>query len=438
VRVIPLILIVFLGCGTAIVRPKLGLCFYLMFALMRPDILAFSYGHPYSMVIAICTLIGSLVYLPDILRSLWNPFTLALLALVSLVGMSSAFALHPEYSYPEFYQYARGIIMVLLIPALFRTKEEIFRCILAMAMALGVIGLKFGLFGLVRGGVQFGNGFGGFMADNNTLALAIVMAIPLAWYGATLTKGKLRTAFYISVFFDLVAVVMSHSRGGLLSLAIVLLLIALRSKHRIATIVVTVVFLSVPVVLVRNTLIERVSTIGAYQQDESAVSRLVYAKAALRMWADHPVSGVGFGTFNERLLLPSYLRGTEFEGKQMVVHNTYVQMLVDSGIFAFIVYLTLLFGTILWLQKSVKKARLACPGDEACPLALQISLIGFMVGSAFLSRVDFDFTYMLIMSAGAWYRYQKSAPPISQTPAQPQTMMLATTWSRVPTVRHAR
>src|SRR5581483_10815933 len=187
----------------------------------------------------------------------------ALLALVSLVGMSSAFALHPEYSYPEFYQYARGIIMVLLIPALFRTKEEIFRCILAMAMALGVIGLKFGLYGLVRGGVQFGNGFGGFMADNNTLALAIVMAIPLAWYGATLTKGKLRTAFYISVFFDLVAVVMSHSRGGLLSLAIVLLLIALRSKHRIATIVVTVVFLSVPVVLVRNTLIERVSTIGA-------------------------------------------------------------------------------------------------------------------------------------------------------------------------------
>jgi O-antigen ligase len=102
--------------------------------------------------------------------------------------------------------------------------------------------------------------------------------------------------------------------------------------------------------------------------------------------------------------LSAYL-GSEDEH---VAHNTYVQVLADSGLFAEIVYLGLLFGTTIWLGRSAKRCRKIRPGLEAYPLGLQTSLVAFIVGSTFLSRVTFDFYYVLIMMAASWYLVEKS------------------------------
>ena len=93
---------------------------------------------------------------------------------------------------------------------------------------------------------------------------------------------------------------------------------------------------------------------------------------------------------------------------ELVVHNTYLQMLVDSGTFALLVYAALLFGTIFRLGLSARKMRQAESGLEAFPVALQTALVGWAVATVFLSRVQADIPYILLMSAAAWVQLART------------------------------
>ena len=69
-----LIVVVAVLALVAIYRPKWGLYTYVWFALMRPDILAFSVGEfPYSLVIAGGTLIGLIPHFQKFRILLTNP-----------------------------------------------------------------------------------------------------------------------------------------------------------------------------------------------------------------------------------------------------------------------------------------------------------------------------------------------------------------------------
>jgi O-antigen ligase len=99
---------------------------------------------------------------------------------------------------------------------------------------------------------------------------------------------------------------------------------------------------------------------------------------------------------------PQYMSHIDHPSKAQVIHNTYLQMLTDSGVFAFGLYIVLLFGTIFWLGRSAKRMWLLDPQLAHVPMALQAALITFAVGSTFLSRVNFDLTYYLLTAAAAW------------------------------------
>jgi O-antigen ligase len=124
------------------------------------------------------------------------------------------------------------------------------------------------------------------------------------------------------------------------------------------------------------------------------------SKLAFRIWQDYPLLGVGYGRDNFRQIAPEY----GYTGASLVVHNTYTEVLVDSGIFAFLFHVALLFGSILWLGRSVRRMSEVAPGLALYPAALQMGLIAFAVISTFGSREDFDLYYMLLMAAAAWYQ----------------------------------
>jgi O-antigen ligase len=98
------------------------------------------------------------------------------------------------------------------------------------------------------------------------------------------------------------------------------------------------------------------------------------------MWVDRPILGVGFGSTNFQSLLPQYLG---------VVHTTYLQILVDSGLIVFMIYIVLLGGTIFWLGRSASRMRKTHPHLEPYPMALQGAILAFAVGSVFLSPSTF-------------------------------------------------
>src|SRR5262249_54088483 len=149
---------------------------------------------------------------------------------------------------------------------------------------------------------------------------------------------------------------------------------------------------------VRDQYFARMGTLGNVHEEASAESRLIHADTALKMWLDYPLLGVGFGGLNYAALAPRYMEQTNEELANHVVHNSYLQMLIDSGVFAFIFYVALLFYGILWLGASA--ARMEAIGSKlrAIPLAIQGPLTVFALGSTFYSCQRMDLPYLFLMA----------------------------------------
>jgi hypothetical protein len=76
-------------------------------------------------------------------------------------------------------------------------------------------------------------------------------------------------------------------------------------------------------------------------------------------------------------------------------------MLADSGIFAYLIYTGLLFGTVLWLRRRWRCADERADTGSGLAAALVAPLVVFIVGGTFGSCQRYDFPYMLICCAAA-------------------------------------
>jgi putative inorganic carbon (hco3(-)) transporter len=397
------ILTVVVVAFAALFRPLWGVYGYVWFALMRPDYLSWSTNkYPFSMMLSIASLIGAVRYLPQLSVLFANPLARRLMLLVIPITLSVWFCEGRFLAQDRYSAFVRLCLMVLLIPLTVRTPRDVRILTIIMALSLGGLGARFGLYGVAHGGVVFHEGIGD-QYDNNTLGLVMAMSVPLCWYASKLTEWRwLSWILRGMVVTSSATVFMSNSRGASLSLAVGLALIVWRSKYKTAAAVGVAIAIIPLVYLVKDQYFARMSTIGNYQEEKSAANRLLFAKAAVAMWRDYPVLGVGYGSRNYISLNWKYLGYEDEHG----VHNTYLQLLVDSGIFAYLIYASLLFGTVVFLGKSAKWHRQVDNGWQYLPWALQTALVVFLVGGTFGSCERMDIFYMLIMTAAAWWQVQ--------------------------------
>src|SRR5438309_8557521 len=105
---------------------------------------------------------------------------------------------------------------------------------LLTAFCFGVLAIKGALFGLFTGGENRVWGPpDSFVEDNNFLALATNMCIPMFHYMALYEQNrKLRILLRLMFVCSIVSVLLSYSRGGLLGLSVVLMVIALRLRYK--------------------------------------------------------------------------------------------------------------------------------------------------------------------------------------------------------------
>lgn len=408
-------------CLLSPLRPQVGILGYYWFALMRPDILAWSGPNRYSLLIALSTLLANgtkvLQNLPTLVS---NSIVRTFLLLLAFITLSVVFAVRPELCYDQYGLFLRVALMAFLIPLAVRIRRDIETLLVVMAASIGLLAAKYGAVGLMSGGARFMQGFGGMLSDNNTMALAFVVALPLCWFSRPIVPWVLaRMGLALAALLCVPAVIFTHSRGGSLALAVALLLTAWKSQRRLIAMIMLAGMLVGAAYLVKDTYSARMSTLGDVEGEASAKSRLVLAVSALKMFRDYPLFGVGFTEQNERALIANYLpagSNADYAGK--VIHNTFLQMLVDCGIFALITYCWLLFGTIWKMRKAGKRAR-ARGGRRASaiPDALVVALCSYTVGSLFLSRAAFDFFYILTMTAAAYLEVETAESAEVQAPA---------------------
>lgn len=402
----------------ALLNPLIGLYGYIWYSLARPDAMSWSEGQlPHSLIMAICTLAGAWRFIPNLRVWLINPWVISMLMLQVVMIASCITAQNPALAWGPYWNFVKYAIIALLIPLYIVSLRELRWLALTIAFSVGLVGFRFGVFGLRAGGVHFEGGLGGFMSDNNTLAVALLMGLPFIWYARELVEKRwMKMVAYLFLFTDIATIVMTHSRGAMLALAVLSLVLVLRSRHKLTVLVAMVILAAPTIYLVHDSWSTRMATLENIEEDGSASSRLRYWKAATAMTLDYPVLGVGFGTYNWVMLSPNYLGAVN--EKQHVIHNNYLQMATDSGVFAFLILLWQIFFSIYWLGKSAKKIKKTHPELLPYPRAMEAALIAYSVGSLFVSRTDYDFFYFLIMAVGCWYTVVQQLPAKSTASAE--------------------
>jgi probable O-glycosylation ligase (exosortase A-associated) len=215
-------------------------------------------------------------------------------------------------------------------------------------------------------------------------------------------RGRIaRLVAWGSVVVLLLAIVGTQSRGATLGLIAVGGYLWLTSKRKLVSMVGILLAGAVITFHASDAYFSRMSTIGNYQQDQSAEGRIIAWKASLRMAADNPLFGVGLGNFPTEF--GSKYRPRDRAMPWMTAHSSYFLVLGELGPPGLIVLLALVIGAIRSLLAVKRRLIEACADppspevSEAIRLLnmLVASTIGFAVPGAFLSAAYYPHLFVL-------------------------------------------
>ena len=290
--------------------------------------------------------------------------TLWFLAFTFVGGLSIFDALWKEYAVETFLNALKLLVAYLLFVNLVDRSgkvRQIFWTLLLSAMvpALGTLYhfiFKVDLIGGYRAA------WIGVYADPNDLAYNLVVLVPI---GLALLESEEKWLFKGVLLMQLAilaaAVYVTFSRGALVSLAVVLIFQFIRSHYRrfyfAAGLVLSLIILAAAPAALKD----RVETIANFKQDDSAMGRLYAWRAGFGMIQDRPLLGVGIGCFV--MGWPIYAppeAGTLWRAP----HNTFIQVMGETGILGSITFLAFVGTAIRGLQTFGRLNRAAGPSER--------------------------------------------------------------------------
>jgi probable O-glycosylation ligase (exosortase A-associated) len=328
-----------------------------------------------------------------------NGLTIALLMFFAWTGITTIFAFHPAESYETWLKLAKTMLMAFLIPIVIYRKEHVRLLLWVLLLSLAYYGFKGGIFVLLtRGAEKVYGPEGSTITDNNALAVALVMLIPLLRYlQLTSRAAAVRWGLAGIMIASGIAVIGSYSRGAFVAIGAMVVFFCWKTKRKLQ--VLFVLALAVPMVLsmMPERWHSRMDTISNYQQDGSAQMRLNSWGTAINIANDRPLVGSGFEMASP-LVYRLYAPDPSFPPQ--VAHSIYFQAIGEHGWVGFALYIWLYY-TFWRYAKALSKATRNRPDLEWAyhfGLMTQVTLVGFAAGGAFLSLIVFDVPYYLIMA----------------------------------------
>jgi probable O-glycosylation ligase (exosortase A-associated) len=435
-------------------RPYIGLLVFTWLAYMRPQDLCWGFARTmrFSFYVGVTMIAGYLAYESG-RRRFYRPDarTLAILGILLLNFLSLFNAKVIDESVTGgLFEFTKIVAVALFTTGQLDSRSRLRWLCWTIALSLGFFGIKGGIHGILRGGAAIHQGPGGMLEDNNDFALGMAMSLPFLWFMGGSEKSYLvRLGSKIGCLLMMVTIILTHSRGGFLSMSAVLLLIAWRSgkllKASLGMTVAIVAFLSfAPAeVLARLDTIDDVST---GQEDGSVRGRLVSWAVALEMVKDKPILGVGHKNFQANYQDYARIVSPFAPLVTRVTHNSYLQIWSENGTFALMCFLTVLFGVFFAASRIRRVARLRPDLGWARNYAnmVEASMAAFVIGGFFLNRGHFDLTYHVSAIATSIYfvvRVEAATPVLSTSsvpvPAPVTSALPTPRWERQPRIAPA-
>src|SRR6267142_6999258 len=183
-RDILVLAIIIIGVPVSMVRPFIGILLWSWVSYMNPHRLTWgiAYDFPAALAIGAGTLVG-LLFTKDRRFLPMERETIVLLLLWCLFAVTTVFALVPDRAWPQFELVSKILLMTMVTMMLVTTRQRLRLFLLTITLSVGFFGFKGGIFSLRGGGTDRVYGPPGtFLEDNNDLALATVMVLPICFY----------------------------------------------------------------------------------------------------------------------------------------------------------------------------------------------------------------------------------------------------------------
>jgi O-antigen ligase len=213
--------------------------------------------------------------------------------------------------------------------------------VLALMRTYAVGATAAGILALVQW--QAGGRAVGLQGDPNIFALYETLAVPVATMLARRARGPAKLIWVLTIVVDFAAVVAAESRGGLVTLVVLVVFLAARADfgsgarrtQRLHTVGAVAALLAI---VIASALLIGGRLSPARALEDRGSGRLDIWRVAYVAWTAHPVLGLGAGNFKPesgRLLQETPGVGLSPNNPLLItgikVHNVYLENLVETG-----------------------------------------------------------------------------------------------------------
>lgn len=394
------------GALMALRRPWIGVMLWTWISVMNPHRFTwgFAYNAPLAAIAAAVTLLGILTTTEERRWPFSGTPPILLLLLAGWITVTFFFSQHIQEDFPIWERVMKIYLMTFVVLVLLHNKHHIMAFIWVTAGSLAFLGVKGGVFTLLTGGAyRVWGPAGSFIEDNNDLALALVITIPLLHFlQLQVSRAWVRHALTATMLLCAVSAIGSHSRGGLLAIAAMGVVLWWRSPRKIfsAALIALVVLAFLPTM--PEGWWDRMRTIEHYDQDGSAQGRLYAWRVAWEV-ATHHFFGAGM-SYQHPIFFALYGTGGD---NVVAAHSIYFQILGNHGFVGLGLFVSLWIATVRWAGWLRRNAATIPQARWAADLGsmVQVSLVGYAVGGAFLSLSYFDLPYdvmLMVVLARKW------------------------------------
>ncbi len=320
-----------------------------------------------------------------------NPgLVVAMVALLSWSLLSFTWAQSPSTALGGTGRFALNMLLIPIAYAALRERQHVLWVVVAFTVG-AVFSAVFGFLNPSTSSIAgFGSRATGSVGDPNAQAAVLVASIPLliALLGVYRGSARARIAVLTSLVIVVVGLIQTQSRGGFVSLGVMMLaavLVGGRWRKRVAVLLVlgaaaTFAYYSLVVPPESRQRVSSTDTSG----------RTTLWTVALRVFDAHPLRGVGTDNFilveGQYVNEPGAVTAFYVVDSPKVAHNAYLEVLVDLGIpglLAFVAILVCAGGA------TVRAVRLfSLSGDEEMELvsrALVLTIVAVSTSEFFIS-----------------------------------------------------
>jgi putative inorganic carbon (HCO3(-)) transporter len=398
-RDIVITLIVMIGCLYTLKKPYIGILLWSWLSYMNPHRMSygFAYSQPFAQLTAI-VLLGSTLLSRQRQGIPINKITITWISFILFMMVTTFYAFYPDQAWIQYIKVIKIQLIVFITMMLITDREKLNQLIWVIVLSIGYFSVKGGVFTILTGG-----GFKvwgppeSYIEDNNGLAIAVLMVIPLMIYLRQTSKiNWVKHGLTFAIITSLFTVLGSQSRGALLAILAVAGFLWTKSKGKITSGFLILILGSILLLFMPESWYKRMDTINTYEEDRSAMGRINAWEYAYNA-ANNNLLGMGFESWSD----VTFAMYAPNPSDVHAAHSIYFTVLADHGWIGLTMFISIYF--MIWRKlASIVKSTSGVEGLYDIDLLarmLQVGIVAYMVGGAFLSLSYFDLPWHLISIA---------------------------------------